>query len=117
MMAVFCEEIYRVIVPPKGRDAVLHELHEGHPGITKMKALAWMYVWCPGINFNVDIEKAVRRCGECQEVQSSPPVAPLHPWRWPKRPWARLQLDFAGPFKGKTFLILIDAHSKWIEVM
>jgi hypothetical protein len=24
-------------------------------------------------------------------------------------------LDFAGPFQGKTFLILIDAHSKWIE--
>ena len=57
----------RVIVPPKGREAVLHELHEGHPGITKMKALARMYVWWPGIN--VDIEKAVRRCGECQEVQ------------------------------------------------
>ena len=24
-------------------------------------------------------------------------------------------LDFAGPFLGKMFFILIDAHSKWIE--
>ena len=105
----------RVIVPKQGRDAVLSELHEGHPGITKMKSLARMYVWWPGIN--ADIEKSVRLCAECQEVQSSPPVAPLHPWTWPSRPWARLHLDFAGPFQGKTFLILIDAHSKWIEAV
>ena len=29
----------RVFIPPPGRDTVLHELHEGHPGITKMKAM------------------------------------------------------------------------------
>ena len=29
----------RVFIPPPGRDTVLHELHEGHPGITKMKAI------------------------------------------------------------------------------
>ena len=103
----------RVIVPPAGREAVLQELHEGHPGMTKMKALARMYVWWPGIN--AEIEKSVRLCAECQEVQSSPPAAPLHPWKWPTRPWVRLHLDFAGPFQGKMFFILIDAHSKWIE--
>ena len=95
--------------------AVLQELHEGHPGISKMKALARMYVWWPGMD--TDIEKSVRRCGECQQVQSSPPPAPLNPWRWPSRPWARLHLDFAGPFQGKTILVLIDAHTKWIEAM
>ena len=35
----------RVVVPPKARDAVLTELHEGHPGMTRMKALSRMYVW------------------------------------------------------------------------
>ena len=30
-------------VPPQGRQAVLQELHEGHLGMTKMKALARMY--------------------------------------------------------------------------
>ena len=34
---------------------------------------------------------------------------------WPTRPWSRLQLDFAGPFLGKMFLVLVDARSKWIE--
>ena len=35
----------RVVIPRRGRDAVLQELHEGHPGMSKMKALARMYVW------------------------------------------------------------------------
>ena len=73
-----------------------------------------MYVWWPGIAES--IEESVRHCTECQLNQATPPVAPLHPWSWPTRPWARLHLDFAGPVKGKMFLILIDAHSKWIEV-
>ena len=71
-----------------------------------------MYVWWPGIN--ADIEKSVRLCGKCQEVRSSPPVAPLHPWKWP---WARLHVDFARPFQGKYILVSIDAHSKWIEAV
>ena len=48
-------------------------------------------------------------------VQSLPARAPLNPWKWPTRPWARLHLDYAGPFEGHMILILIDAHSKWIE--
>ena len=47
--------------------------------------------------------------------QATPPVAPLHPWKWPTKPWSRLHLDFAGPLQNKMFLILIDAHSKWVE--
>ena len=92
---------------------MLQELHEGHPGMSKMKALARMYVWWPGIDS--DIKKSVRICTECQEVQSSPPIASLNPWKWPTRPWSRLHLDFMGPFEDRMFLILIDAHSKWIE--
>ena len=103
----------RVVVPPPGREAILRELHQGHPGMTRMKALARMYVWWPGIDS--DIEKSVRLCTECQEVQSLPARAPLNPWKWPTRQWARLHLDYAGLFEGHMILILIDAHSKWIE--
>ena len=103
----------RVVVSKPGRDSVLQELHEGHPRISKMKALARMYVWWPRIDS--DIEKSVRMCSACQEVQSSPSAAPLNPWQWPSRPWTRLHLDFAGPLENRMFLILIDAHTKWIE--
>ena len=81
--------------------------------MTRMKALARMFVWWPGID--KDIENSVVSCPNCQENQSTPPVAPMYPWKWPTRPWSRLHLDFAGPFLGKMYLVLIDAHSKWIE--
>ena len=105
----------RVVVPTLDQDAVLTELHDGHPGIARMKALARMYVWWPGITN--DIEKTVRQCIDCQLHQPTPSVAPLQPWQWPTRPWARLHLDYAGPVKGKMYLIIVDTHSKWIEAV
>ena len=79
----------RVIVPKMLQEQVLHELHRSHPGIA----------------------------GQCQSVRSSPSVAPLHPWSWPSRPWQRIHVDYAGPFRGRNFLIVVDAHSKWPEVI
>lgn len=26
-------------------------------------------------------------------------------------------MDYAGPFQGSVFLVKVDAHSKWIEVI
>ena len=78
-----------------------------------MKALARMYVWWPDIT--TDIEVTVRQCPECQVHQATPPQAPLQPWSWPSCPWSRPHLDYAGPVNGKMYLVLIDAHSKWIE--
>ena len=34
----------------------------------------------------------------------------------PTRPWSRIHIDFAGPMDNLTFFVIIDAHSKWIEV-
>ena len=68
----------RVIISPQGRTAVLRELHEGHPGMSRMKGLARMYVWWPKID--ADIEETVRHCLNCQVYRSSPPAALLHPW-------------------------------------
>ncbi len=70
-----------VVVP---KEAVLVQLHEGHPGIARMKSLARMYVWWPGIS--VDIENTVQGCQECQQQQAFPAVNPLQPWKWPTRP-------------------------------
>ena len=74
---------------------------------------ARMFVWWPGIDG--DIERTVWLCRECQTSLSSPPLAPLQPWKWPTRPWSRLHIDYAGPMYGKMCLIIVDAHSKWIE--
>ena len=55
----------RVIVPPPGRIQVLLDLHSGHPGVTKMKALARILIWWPGLDS--ELEKMVKECSQCQQ--------------------------------------------------
>ena len=105
----------RVVIPAEGRQTVLSQLHECHPGISRMKSLARCYVWWP--NMDRDIETVVRQCQECQIHHSMPPKAPLHPWEYPQNPWSRIHIDHAGPFLGHIFLIVVDAYSKWIETV
>lgn len=47
----------------------------------------------------------------------TPNLTPLHPWPWPAAPWQRIHIDFAGPFEGRMFFVVVDAHSKWPEVI
>ena len=105
----------RVLVPKKLQDKVLKSLHENHPGITRMKAIARSYFWWSGLDR--DIDNLAKACTVCRTLQTAPPAAPLHPWVWPDTPWRRVHIDFAGPFQGKMFLIIVDAHSKWPEVI
>ena len=104
----------RVIVPPQARNRVIEEAHATHIGITRMKSLTRQFAWWP--KMDSDLEAKVRSCSTCQMYKNAPPEAVLHPWEWPKQPWTRLHADYAGPFLGKMFLIIIDAHSKWMEV-
>jgi len=94
---------------------VLNELPRDHPGVVRMKAVARSHVWWAGLDN--EIEELVRACQSCQAVKNAPPVAPLHPWLWPLKPWKRIHADFASPFKGKMFLLVMDAHSKWPEIV
>ena len=103
------------VVPPPGRDRILCQLHEGHPGISRMKTLARSFVWWPGLD--KALEDKVKACEHCQHSQHLPAMAPIQPWEWPERPWSRLHVDYAGPLRGEhMFLVVVDAYSKWMEV-
>ncbi len=71
-------------------------------------------MWWPGLDD--DIASLVKSCGRCQSTRSAPLVAQLHPWEWPSKPWCRLHIDFAGPFMGKMFIVIVDAMSKRLDV-
>ena len=104
----------RVVVPKNLQGRILQELHSNHPGVTQMKSIARSYVWWAGIDANV--EDLAKGCIACQSHKDAPAVAPLNPWIWPAKPWYRIHVDFAGPFLGKMFFLIVDAHSKWPEV-
>ncbi|XP_018365759.1 PREDICTED: uncharacterized protein K02A2.6-like, partial [Trachymyrmex cornetzi] len=105
---------YRIIVPFKFRKALLEEIHGAHLGIAKMKAVARQYVWWPKID--KEIEGYVKQCEACRAMASNPSKSPLVKFPEAKFPFDRVHIDFAGPFKGKTYLIVIDAFTKWPEV-
>ncbi|XP_026742884.1 uncharacterized protein K02A2.6-like [Trichoplusia ni] len=105
---------YRVVIPSTLRKQILDEIHDGHLGMNKMKNLSRNYVYWPSLD--KDIEEVCRACPACRAVRDAPPHAPLHPWEFPLHPWQRVHADFAD-CGGKRYLIMVDAHSKWIEAI
>ena len=103
----------RVVIPAKCRDTLRKELHESHPGIYRVKSLARSHIWWPKMAANIEL--CVRNCGMCQESANMPQASALHPWEWPGRPWFRVHMDFVGPIQGKWILVIVDAHSKYID--
>lgn len=105
----------RVVIPPSLRQRLLDELHDSHPGIVRMKAVARSHFWWP--NLDSDIKDTVRKCRQCVNTRSAPPAAPLHPWNFPSRPGQRVHADFVTVDGKHYYLVVIDACSKWPEVI
>ncbi|XP_064475427.1 uncharacterized protein K02A2.6-like [Ornithodoros turicata] len=63
-----------------------------------------------------------RHRGDGQDVhqlrknQKSPAKVLQPEWTRPSTPWHTIHLDFAGPIRGITFLVIVDAYSKWMGV-
>ena len=104
----------RVVIPQQHRQSMVDEVHVGHPGVCRMKAIARSIMWWP--KMDVDLEAKVKTCEKCLVNQKVPPAAPLHPWEYPHKPWSKLHVDFVGPVYGRILLIIVDAYSKWIDV-
>lgn len=101
----------RIVIPRSLRLDILDRLHQAHQGITKTRALATESVWWPCISNQ--IEEMIQKCFAC--AKNRPSIKePLIPSSTPDRPWSRLGIDFLE-FKNKTYLIVVDYYSRWIE--
>ena len=53
------------------------------------------------------IEDGVSACHVCASVAKPLPKAPLHPTKWPAKPWERAPIDFFEK-EELNFLVVID---------
>lgn len=105
----------RVVIPHSIRPFVLEKLHFTHPGINAVKSLARNSVWWP--RCDSDIEFFVKRCDHCQSNGPNEPQTPLNLWNTLEKVWDRIHIDFCGPYDGMQWFVVIDAFSRWLEIL
>ena len=103
----------RLIVPSKIRPNILNLLHAGHNGMVAMKAEARQNLWWP--NISIDIEERVKNCNQCT-VANKQINEPKMYWPETGKTWERLHIDYCGPVDNLFYLIIIDSHSKFMDV-
>lgn len=102
----------KVVIPETLRKFILQMLHEDHNGIVRTKMLARSVLWWPGLQ--EDLEQLVNTCAICQAVQKEN-ERNLVSWPKAENVFERVHLDFF--FKdNKTFLLVVDSKSKWIDI-
>lgn len=69
---------HRVVIPETLRKNLLEELHVGHMGAVKIKALVRSYFWWP--RSYRDIELITKSCELCIKHSGDPCRAPLTKW-------------------------------------
>jgi len=102
----------RVILPDFLLPVVRQLIHDLHVGIERCKALCRLYFWFPTLD--QVIADTVNSCPACQLTRSSPPPDKSASWPPAAAPWDRLHLDF-GEIDGRTFCIIVDAGTGWVE--
>ena len=96
----------RIRVPPILRQSVLLMLHNGHPGILRMKSLVRMYVWWPGMS--EEIELFCNQYNSCADGKHEHKV--FVPWPEAKHAFERVHIDFFELIK-VIFFIYADSYS------
>ncbi|GFU94896.1 uncharacterized protein K02A2.6 [Trichonephila clavipes] len=102
----------RVCILKKFQKYVLEELHAGHLGIIKMKAIDRLFVYWKIID--KDIGEAAKNCVDCARHKTDPTKTKVHYWEYPSMPWELAYVDFAGPIF--TNIRFFYTHSKWLEI-
>lgn len=102
----------KVVIPESLRKTVLNLLHEDHTGIVRTKMLARSTLWWPGLQR--DLEQLVTSCSVCQASQNATEKF-LMSWPKTERVFERVHIDFFWR-EGRSYLIVVDSKSKWIDV-
>ena len=102
----------RIVVPQALQLEVLGQLHQGHLGVTKCRARAMQSVWWP--LSSKQIEAMCNLCHICA-LHRPERKEPLLPSSFPSYAWERIGTDLFELDK-KTYIVVVDYYSRWIEI-
>ena len=102
----------RIIIPESLQQEMLEKVHEGHLGITKCRECARQSIWWPGMSRR--LAETVKCCPKCYKMQTQR-AQPMIASALPDFPWQKVGTDLFQ-WKGKTYLLIVDFYSRYIEV-
>lgn len=104
----------QLVIPKTMQEELLQRLHATHMGRDKMLARAKRIWWWPGMS--TDIDNLAKACEICHQVAPERPDASLAAWPKAQHPNEKWHIDYAGPFEGSMWLIVVDSYSKYAWV-
>ena len=103
---------HRIAIPTCLQQDTLSRIHQGHQGIVKCRLRVRTSVWWPRIS--QQIREMIQKCISCCESFQIR-CEPMIPSSLPQRPWEKTGTDLLE-LKGKSYLLLVDYFSRYIEV-
>lgn len=103
----------RIVIPKCMRRDMLKRIHIGHLGAAKTKLRAREIMYWP--NMNSQIQDMVSHCQACLTHRKENSKQPLIPHEIPNRAWSKVGTDVFH-CAGKSYLLVIDYFSKFVEV-
>jgi RNase H-like domain found in reverse transcriptase/Reverse transcriptase (RNA-dependent DNA polymerase)/Integrase zinc binding domain len=103
----------QLIIPKTQRQKTLTAIHIAHQGVGSCQAKAKEAIYWPGMD--KDIKTMILACETCQSYSRSNTKEPLLPQDIPKLPWDKVGVDFLKA-DNKTYMLVTDYHSKFVEI-
>lgn len=103
----------RIVIPKHMRRDMLKRIHIGHFGAAKTKLRAREIMYWP--NMNSQIQDMVSHCQTCLTHRKENSKQPLIPHEIPQRAWSKVGADVFHS-AGKSYLLVVDYFSKFVEV-
>jgi len=103
----------RIVIPWSYREEMLERIHDGHQGIQKCRERANQSIWWPGMGQS--IKDMVGKCKHCREKRPTQMKEPLIASALPDYPFQKIGVDLCET-KGKTFMVVVDYYSRYIEI-
>lgn len=105
---------HKIVVPKSLRQQLLNIIHEGHPGISRMKSRLRQSYWWPGMS--KEAEDTVKKCNGCRLMAMNLPAEPLKRTLIPDEPWECIGIDFLSLPSGQKLLVVVDYFSRFVVV-